>query len=67
MNKSNWCEKNNLMFYHLDIGGKISENVELIIGLSSWDTSVSRKYNGTTESKYSSKYSLYNLGLGILF
>ena len=60
-------EKNNLMFYHLNLGANLSKSVEFIIGISSWDISVSRKENGVVGSKYNSKYSIYNLGLGILF
>ena len=60
-------EKNNLMFYHLNLGANLSKSVEFIIGISSWDISVSRKENGVVGSKYNSKYSIYNLGLGVLF
>ena len=59
--------KNNLMFYHLNLGTNLSKSVEFIIGISSWDISVSRKENGVVGSKYNSKYSIYNLGLGVLF
>ena len=44
-------EKNNLMFYHLNLGANLSKSVEFIIGISSWDISVSRKENGVVRSK----------------
>ena len=60
-------EKNIVMFLQLKLVANLSKCVEFIIGISSWDISVSRKENGVVGSKYNSKYSIYNLSLGILF
>ena len=53
--------------YFLNFGGNVNESIELVFGLSSWEVSTDVNYNGLNIAKISTKYNLYNVGIGILF
>ena len=53
--------------YFLNFGTNVNESIELVFGLSSWEVSTDVNYNALNLAKFSSKYNLYNVGIGILF